>query len=148
MLLLQTKAHAKELTDRGKPTPSTENGLKNHEWTGVAIEQARMNLETVTGETWGLSRDSHYQLSNRFAWSWKLVRLGVPVVLVYLGFLNAEDMASPRFLFRSDNDWVRRLQDHSRGVVDITCWGRRLELNGTPFIPLIRTMEVQFSPDI
>ena len=23
---------------------------------------------------WGLSRDSHYQLANRFAWSWKLAR--------------------------------------------------------------------------
>ena len=31
-------------------------------------------------------------MANRFAWSWKLTELGYPVILVYLGFLRAEEM--------------------------------------------------------
>lgn len=31
-------------------------------------------------------------MSNRFAWAWKLATMEVPVVLVYLGFLNATEM--------------------------------------------------------
>jgi hypothetical protein len=41
---------------------------------------------------WTLSRDSHYQLTNRFAWAWKLASMGVPVVLGYLGFQGAAEM--------------------------------------------------------
>ena len=42
---------------------------------------ARNGLSAATGLQWGLSRDDHYQLSNRFAWCWKLATLGIPVVL-------------------------------------------------------------------
>jgi hypothetical protein len=41
-----------------------------------------------------ISRDNRYQMSNRFAWSWKLASVGVPVVLVYLGFVGAADRPS------------------------------------------------------
>ena len=41
---------------------------------------------------WSLSRDSHYQLANRFAWAWKLADMGLPTILIYLGFLNAAEM--------------------------------------------------------
>jgi hypothetical protein len=67
----------------------------SHETIGAAIESARMGFEAGTRLAWHISRDSHYQISNRFAWSWKLTQLGIPVVLVYLGFLNASDMPMP-----------------------------------------------------
>jgi hypothetical protein len=68
------------------------NGLRNHDKIGSAIRQANTNLNLIS-PGWNLSGDLHYQLSNRFAWSWKLASLGIPVVLVYLGFLNANDMS-------------------------------------------------------
>ena len=46
--------------------------------------------QTLPG--WALSSKRHYQLSNRFAWAWKLADLRLPVVLVYLGFLKANEM--------------------------------------------------------
>lgn len=144
LLLVEAKAHSNELSGAGKSKPSTENGWKNHERIGSAIRQANDGLGRVTRGTWGLSRDSRYQLANRFAWSWKLTRLGVPVVLLYLGFLNAEDMASDGAPFRSEDDWVRALKDHARGVVDDSCWGNRLEVAGTPFRPLIRATDLPF----
>ena len=42
-----------------------------------------------------ISRDRCYQFSNRIAFAWKLVSLGIPVVLVYLGFLNDPGMRRP-----------------------------------------------------
>ena len=148
LLLVEAKAHSNELSNAGKSTPYTESGWKNHERIGSAIEQARAGFRREVGGSWRLARDRHYQLSNRFAWSWKLTVLGVPVVLVYLGFLNAEDMALDGALFRSENDWIHAMKDYARGVVEDTCWGKRLVLNGTPFRPLIRAIEVPFTPSI
>ena len=147
LLLVEAKAHSSELSEAGKQAPTSENGSKNHERIGWAIEQARTGLGRVGG-SWGLSRDHHYQLANRFAWSWKLARLEVPVVLVYLGFLNARDMAEDGVLFRSEDDWSSAMRDHARGVVDESCWEHRLVVKGTPFIPLLRAIEVPFAPEM
>ena len=142
LLLVEAKAHWNELSGKGKSMPDNENGQKNHERIGSAIKQANTGLGRVAGGNWGLLRDDRYQLANRFAWSWKLASLGVPVVLLYLGFLNAEneDMVP----FRSEGDWTRALRDHARGAVPEPCWGRRLEVDGTPLTPLIRAIEVPF----
>jgi hypothetical protein len=44
------------------------------------------------GSGFALSANSHYQLSNRFAFAWKVAKMGTPVVLLYLGFLDAQEM--------------------------------------------------------
>ncbi len=144
LLLVEAKAHGNELSKagKGKKKSFTENQWKNHERIGSAIEQANVGLGSVTQGTWRLSRDHHYQLANRFAWSWKLAVLGVPVVLLYLGFLNAEEMKAP---FRTEDDWACALKDHARGIVDDSCWGNRLDVNGTPFWPLIRSRAIDLS---
>ena len=64
--------------------------------------------------------------------------LGVPVVLLYLGFLNADEMAPDGAPFSTEDDWACALKDHARGIVDDSCWGNRLDVSGTPFWPLIR----------
>ena len=148
LLLVEAKAHSNELSNNAKEKPSTENGRKNHERIGSAIKQANAGLGRATGGSWGLSRDGHYQLANRFAWSWKLALLGVPVVLVYLGFLNAKEMAGEGAPFKSEGDWTHTLKGHAQGVVDDSCWEKRIEVNGTPFWPLIRTIDLTFPPDV
>ena len=147
LLLVEAKAHEKELSEKGKEKPDTENGWKNHKRIGLAINEANAGLGRATGGSWGLSRDHRYQLANRFAWSWKLALLGVPVVLLYLGFLNAEDMAGDGELFRSEGDWARAMKEHARGTVDDSCWENRLDVNGTTLRPLMRVIGVPFPPD-
>ncbi|MCY4601449.1 MAG: hypothetical protein OXF27_16195 [Acidobacteria bacterium] len=147
LLLVEAKAHSNEFSNAGKPKPRSENGWSNHARIGLAIEQANAGLECVTARPWGLSRDSHYQLANRFAWTWKLARLGVPVVLIYLGFLNADDMQQDSAPFPTEGDWSRALKDHARGVVDASFWGKRLGVDGTPFRPLIRAIDLPFPPN-
>ena len=147
LLLVEAKAHANELSTAGKSTPRSANGWKNHEQIGAAIAQANAGFQRDAGGSWGLTRDRHYQLSNRFAWSWRLTSLDVPVVLVYLGFLNAEDMERDGPLFLSESDWGRAIKDHARGIVPAAFWEKRLVLNGMLFRPLIRAIEVLFPPD-
>lgn len=145
LLLVEAKAHKKELSPSGKLYTS-KNNPRNHEQIGQAIAEANAGLERATGNPWHLSRDSHYQLSNRFAWAWKLASLGVPVVLVYLGFLNAQDMANEGSLFHCYTDWERALKTYGDGVVDNSCWGKRWDIDGTALIPLIRTIDQPFDP--
>src|SRR5262249_30861440 len=45
-----------------------------------------------------LAANRYYQLSNRFAFAWKLAAMGVPTILVYLGFLNAKELRSSDIL--------------------------------------------------
>ena len=138
LLLIEAKAHTNEMSTEGKSHPTTRNGELNHERIGWAIEQAAAALHLRTGKRWDISRDHHYQLSNRFAWSWKLVTLGIPVVLVYLGFLNAQDMADKGPLFHCEGDWARVLKEHSRGVVDDSVWNKWIDVAGVPLVTVIR----------
>ena len=141
LLLVEAKAHRKELGEQDKCGSCNP---KNREQIGRVIAEANREFQSATGKHWCLSRDHHYQLSNRFAWSWKLASLGIPVVLVYLGFLKAQDMADEGPLFRSKAEWIRVLKDHSRATVDETCWGEWLDIAG---VPLIRGIDQPFDPD-
>ena len=145
LLLVEAKAHAEELSEAGKSLPKTQNGWKNHDQIGLAIAEATAGLQVSTESPWNLSRDHHYQLSNRFAWAWKLATLKIPVVLLYLGFLNAQDMAGGG-LFRSDGDWENVVKDYGKGIVDNTCWGEWLDISGTPLLSLIRAYDQPFYP--
>ena len=117
----------------------SNDSLENHKRIGEAITEANNGLKQVADGSWNLSIDSHYQLSNRFAWAWKLATLGIPVVLVYLGFLKAKDMPKPCFSDKAG--WERALKEHCDGIVDNSYWGKVLDIAGTPLIPLIQAIE-------
>lgn len=150
LLLIEAKAHWNELnrSSSGKRLRGTacRDAIENHENIGQAIQQAAAGLQAATGGTWNISRDSHYQLSNRFAWSWKLASLGIPVVLLYLGFLNATDIAKGGNLLFSQNHWERILRAHCEGVIDNTCWEQRLDVDSVTLLPLIRAYDQPFQP--
>lgn len=141
LLLVEAKAHDRELSEAGKSQPTTINSQMNHSRIADAIEQANSGLnEALIG--WKLTRDSHYQLSNRFAWTWKLASLGVPVILVYLGFLNAVEMSDRGLPFDSSKTWEICIRKHAKGFVPDDAWGGKLEINGTPICFQIRSMQL------
>ena len=143
LLLIEAKAHAAELAPRTDKCGS--NNLDNLRRISEAISEANECLHIATEGSWNLSSDHHYQLSNRFAWAWKLTSLDIPVVLVYLGFLNAQDM-SGKELFHSYHDWERCVKEYGEMVVDNSCWGQSLDIGGTPMLPLIRSYDQPFYP--
>ena len=139
LLLIEAKAHESELKkrDRSRSRPPNNGQIMQ------AIDEARTDLQAVIGGNWDISRDHHYELSNRFAWSWKLVSLGIPVVLLYLGFLDTEDMLGDGPLFRSEEDWEQAVKNYCHGIVPETCWEQRWDFGGVPLIPLIRAFNQQ-----
>lgn len=121
ILLVEAKAHCDELNEetKGKPfnkTNASENSRKNHIKIGDAIDQARSEINRTLTKV-SISRDNCYQLSNRIAHAWWLASKGIPVVLLYLGFLNAEDMNyGGRVLFKKPADWEECFMNHAKQV--------------------------------
>ena len=93
-----------------------------------------------------LAVDHRARVTNRFAWSWKLATLGVPVVLVYLGFLDTQEMTDKEGPFGSDDDWREALLAYCRETVDTACWERTLDARGTPLLRLMRSDSQPFEP--
>lgn len=133
VILVEAKAHHSEFGS-GK---NQIKDLDNQRSISAAIADANRAMSHISPE-WNLAADSHYQLCNRFAWGWKLASLGVPVVLVYLGFLNVTDMSRYR-VFNTAEEWKDAVYKHAEGIVPRDAWGKELHINGTPLIPLIRS---------
>lgn len=160
IVLVEAKAHYKELDKESvgrarevrKPTRSAltetqEERNKSHETIGAAIESARLGIAAATKCDWHIARDTHYQMSNRFAWTWKLATLGTPVILVYLGFLGCSDMSkNGEQPFPDHSSWERLVLSHSAPLFPPEVWNRRWALNGVPFIPIIRSMHQLLEP--
>ena len=148
ILLIEAKAHDQELikeeTGRGKidvpAYASVRRNLLRIDW---AIRDASVALADQTGLTWALSRDWNYQMSNRFAWAWKLTDLGVPTVLVYLGFLNADEMSDKGKPISDAAAWQTLVKEHSRALFPGEVWNRAWSHNGSQFIPLICSREMK-----
>ncbi len=147
LLLIEAKAHhaelAQESAGRRIQESDSDERRDSHKTIGAAIESARAGLTSATGLSWNVSRDRHYQMSNRFAWAWKLADLGVPVALVYLGFLKASDMSKAGELPFADADaWESLVRAHSAPLFPDEIWNRRWLVHGVPLIPLIKSLEL------
>jgi len=137
-VLVEAKAHANELKPIGKPP----GNLQNHDRIALAISDANMGLAAAL-PGWQLSRDSHYQIANRFAWAWMIATLGVPVILIYLGFLQMHEMRDQGAPFTSAEDWDRALRHHAARIVPDIAWERRIEIGSTTVLPLIRSVQIE-----
>ncbi|MCS6292531.1 MAG: hypothetical protein H8J66_05600 [Nitrospira sp.] len=143
LILVEAKAHDSELIKESGGKPFDEkaslDSSSNHKGIGACIDEASQSLSSASGLVWNLSRDSHYQMSNRFAWSWKVTTMGIPVVLVYLGFLNAEEMKDRGIPFENHEQWKRLVESQSQTLFPTAVWGKAWSVNGVELIPLIRS---------
>lgn len=119
LLLVEAKANDQELDWKGKslsPEPS-QGSKENHRIIGECIEEANTALnQHLPG--FAISRDRHYQLSNRIASAWKLAQCGLPVALLYLGFTGDEGIRTPSRNPITDHDhWQRLMGAYMHGVV-------------------------------
>ena len=149
LLLVEAKAYNGENSPAGK---TDDGNINNHKKIKGAIEQAREALGDITEITWGIQRDSYYQLSNRFAWAWKLASLGIPVVLLYLGFLSAEDMQAKGYrIYQNKADLFNEFQsDEITRIVPYEAWEKPLDVKDssgdkTLFVPLLRSLSCNVS---
>ena len=153
LLLVEAKAHDAELRneEKGKELrpPVSANSRRNHIRIDACLQDASLALAGETSLPWALSRDWNYQMSNRFAWAWKLTSLGIPVILAYLGFLRAEEMRSDKQSpFASTNEWEQLVKSHSETLFPPEVWNRKWTLHGQSFIPIIRALELPITTSL
>ena len=140
ILLVEAKAHTTELAREAKGKKleacASLDSQRNHHSIGKAIQDANVGLRSLThNRGWELTRDDCYQMANRFAWAWKLVSVGTPVVLVYLAFLNAIEMSDQGDPFGEHGDWVDCVKTHAKDAVPAEVWDRNSKAaDGTSFV--------------
>ena len=146
LLLVEAKAHTREL----KVDDQVAGSLRNRERISECIEEANVALADQTGLDWTLSHKHRYQMANRFAWSWKLTELGYPVILVYLGFLGAEEMRKGReqHPLKNHAEWGGLVKAHSEPLFPARVWDRQWRIRDQTFLPRICPIETRHDASI
>lgn len=134
LVLVEAKAYVREFTEgaRGHGSGNEQNATR----IAAAIEEARFGLSRH-GPGVRISSDAWYQFSNRIAWAWKLASLGVPTVLVYLGFTRDEGIASDPL--KNDDHWRDVVISNTEHVFPASLWDCSLNVQGTPLWFLLRS---------
>lgn len=143
LILVEAKVNVPELSVAGKPTDVgvSSASAENHQRIGVAIGEACAASQRVSPST-AISRDAHYQLSNRVAFAWKLANAGVPTVLVYLGFWGDDGLADIGPSFQSAAHWEAVFTEYARSVVPMDLFEYRIECGAAPMWLLVRSRKV------
>ena len=144
LILFEAKANVAELKLDGKSEPNSleSRSGRNHLRIRSAIAEARSGLEDA-GVLTQIDVGTHYQLANRIAITWKLATLGIPTVLVYLGFTGDSGISDVGLPLSGHCHWQNVLLEHAAPVVPDWLWGRRIDVGKTSMWPLIRSLPVR-----
>jgi hypothetical protein len=118
ILLVEAKAHRSELAKYGKAEMhdnSSKGSIANHGSIKCRIKEANDSLK-INSNGFNVSTCTHYQLSNRVAFAWKLKQLGVPVVLLYLGF-TGDDYFKDKF--KDESHWKELFDKYIEGIIPV-----------------------------
>jgi hypothetical protein len=144
IVLVEAKAHEAELKWEGKPLEedASRESIRNHQQIGKCIAEASRSLnEKVPGIN--IQRDSHYQLANRVAFAWKLAQCGMPVVLLYLGFIGDSGISDVGVPFRDNDHWQRVMGAYIQGFLPQSFPETRIEFeSGGSMVMLIRSLPI------
>jgi hypothetical protein len=144
IVLVEAKAHEAELKWEGKPIEedASRESIRNHRKIGGCIAEACRGLnEKIPGIN--IQRDSHYQLANRVAFAWKLAQCGMPVVLLYLGFIGDSGISDVGVPFRDNDHWQRVMGAYMQGVLPQSFPETRIEFESAGSMTmLIRSLPV------
>jgi len=143
LVLVEAKAHREELGEGPKkPASDSDHSRENAERIGQAIQEARDSLLEFDAGI-NISRDRCYQFSNRVAFAWKLGNLGIPVALVYLGFLDDTGLGPGFTPFGNAEDWIATLKAHAREVFPERAFDKTIRLkNDVPISVLVRSRRI------
>ena len=82
-------------------------------------------------------------MSNRIAFAWKLASLGVPVILIYLGFWGDAGSANAGKPFYTEQEWRSAFGSHVARVFDESAFGKRIDCGAAPFWLLVESKPVK-----
>jgi hypothetical protein len=125
----------------GRICNASANSQENHRRIGEAIGEVAAGLSAqLTGIA--ISRDGHYQLSNRLAFAWKLASLGIPSVLVYLGFTGDNGIRDVGEPFAHDDHWQHTFRDHLHTVCTTSVLAAPIDVGSASFWVLSRSRPI------
>ena len=144
LVLVEAKAHTNELKTEGKPLArnASRNSRQNHDRIGKAINEASQALAKVVPGV-NISRDTHYQLANRIAFSCKIASLGIPVILVYLGFLGDKNMRDVGGPLRDDAHWRQIMRAYTDKLIPENFIDRWIDCGKAEMQMIIRSLQVE-----
>jgi len=148
LILVEAKANTAELKSSGKTLAnnSSENSVENHAHIKHAIAEACEFLQKKTKEI-NISINSHYQLSNRIAYSWKLASLGFNVVLVYLGFTKDEGIKDVGEPIENHKHWQRIMKNYSQNIFPLSVFDTWINCgSGSIYVTLRSRPIIEISP--
>ena len=142
LMLVEAKANVRELSAGGaKTAPTTSVGsIANDAQIRAALLQASIGLARYAPSA-ALSADHAYQLSNRIAFAWKLASMGIPTVLLYLGFTGDRDIATVSEPLRDAAHWQKLVADYSDSIGIKLLFEKRLDF-AAPMWALVRALPV------
>lgn len=143
ILLVEAKAHVDELKKESKGkqydiNTKSEDTKRNHEQIALAIEEANNGINKEISAV-AISINTCYQLSNRIAHSWWLANQGIPVVLLYLGFLNSDDMKDKYKVFNTDLEWEDCFKEHGKIVAADSLIDKTVNCGESSFVIICRS---------
>lgn len=143
LILVEAKANVPELGVVGKPLSkrASRASHENHQHIRSAIIEARENLSKLL-PTISIDRDKHYQLSNRIAFCWRLASLGIPVILIYLGFTGDEGIRYVGEPFADDEHWQRTFTSYLEKVCPPSAISSSIDVGPASFWILSRSRKV------
>jgi len=140
---VEAKANAAELKTDGKflNPQASKRSIENYGRIGLAIEEANAALnKKFTGIN--ISRDRNYQLCNRIAFAWKIASLGLPVVLMYLGFTGDEGIAYVGEPIKNHAHWEKLMQLYTSGLLPKGFSERWVDCGPASFRMIVRSQHV------
>jgi len=133
LIVVEAKANKTELKVDGKilDAGASNNSVANDGNIREAIAEACRGLRCLEPNV-AISCDSHYQLANRLAFTWKLATLGIPTVLIYLGFYGDTGIADVGPPFQSSDDWRQTVEAYVAAIGCGALFERRLDCGAAP----------------
>jgi hypothetical protein len=143
LILVEAKANVPEMSAGGKKLgdAASERSVANHGRIAEAIADACAGLRRAGAET-SSHVEGHYQLSNRIAFAWKLADLGVPTVLVYLGFTGDEGIRDAGVPFQDHADWESAFGAYAHSIVPKNTFESRINCGDAATWFLVRSRRV------
>ncbi len=151
LLLVEAKAHVSELNS----DPCTAAEKRNIAQMRAALDEATEKWNDLLGafadargykpRTWfDLTPTCHFELGCRLAFALKIAEMGIPVALVYLGFLDADELEDQNcIVFRSEEQWRHFVLEKTKKPAPEELWDETFDVGGTPLSVLIRSASVE-----
>ena len=141
LLIVEGKARTGELNpnDAKRPPTGTAESLANDLSIRLRVSETNLALGDLGIGRFRLSTADHYQLANRLTYLNKLATLGLPTILLYLGWLDSPDWPLNQRI-TDGSHWQRLMTAYMNDLVPSGFVEAPHRPNGVPMRMIVRSL--------